>query len=786
MRSPRPNIRRAMLSLPAAISALLYAKAPLAQELEPVIGEVVVTATRRAEKLTDVPYNISAVTSEQLDRSGIDDLGRLSHAVAGLAYIDQGPRSAGNNNGLVLRGLNSNATRATDAAFRSVAPVSTYLGETPLFFNLKLFDLERVEVLRGPQGTLYGSGSLGGTVRFIPKLAQLETFEARAEAGMSDSAQSGELNHDAQGMINVPIGQNVALRVAGGYEHQGGFIDEKRLAELDQSGTPRITGPVLDPTTTLVRRTVRDSNEADIYFGRAELAVRLGERVNASLHYNYQRSEIANRQADNPRFPGNRSYEGSSGVLSPQDARTDVSGFDIEADLGFATLTSATSYYDTDSKATTSDAGVYQLFLADAYYFGYPRFVVPGRTVTTDRATVQELRLASQGESAIDWLVGAFYQDQRSSFSLVDAEDKGLTNYVAALDPFNAYYGVPTPSIAGFDLFTQSLRTRFRDRALFGELTWHVTPRWQITGGARAFWQKVESSQSFALPACEQLTFCGPPSSIADSRKESDQIFRANTSYQVNDHTKLYFTWAEGFRHGGANALPPPGTPQADPRAPLQYRSDRSTNWELGIKGTLPRVDLTYALAAFYIEWDDFQFDSFTSYGYQFVGNGATASSRGIEAELSGLLTDRLSYSLSYSYADAQLDQPFALVTRGNDGDPLPGVPKQTASAALEYAHPIGDSWELTYHVGGSYRDKAYSNFNPTGLSYFEMDSFALWDASITLAAAQRWEARLFADNLSNERGVTGGTTPDRFGDEAYFQVMRPRTIGLRVKVNFD
>ncbi len=577
------NARR-ILTVSAAVSALLHGRSVMAQQApEAVLEEITVTATRRSESVTDVPYNISVLTTRALERAGIDSLGSLSQSIAGLNYVDQGPRSSGNNNQFILRGLNADGTNGIDNAHFAVAPVSTYLGETPLFFNLKLFDLDRVEVLRGPQGTLYGSGSLGGTVRFIPTSPDFKQFSAQAQAGLSSTQHSGQLNHDFYAMFNIPLGTDIALRIAGGTEHLGGFINERNLAVLDTSGVPKITGPILDPATRLVRQALRDTNDSTITYARATLAARLGDDVKIKLHYDYQHSDVGDRQADNPLFPGNGPYDASTAILNPQSSRTEVIGLDVEADLGFATFSSSTSWYETQEHAVESDGGVYQLVLADAFYFGYPRFVVPGETQLREHAPVQEVRLSSKGTNTFDWLLGAYYQQQNRSYSLDDKTDPGLSAYVAALNPFQTYFGTPTPAIGNLDLFDQRFAEQFRDAATFGELTWHLTDRWQITGGARKFWQRDASTQSFALPVCEQLTFCGPLESISARNSFNRQIFRANTSYKLDKSNNLYFTWAQGFRHGGANALPPPGAPQSDPSAPYTFRPDRSTNWELGI-----------------------------------------------------------------------------------------------------------------------------------------------------------------------------------------------------------
>src|SRR5581483_11015818 len=410
---------------------------------------------------------------------------------------------------------------------------------------------------------------------------------------------------------------------------------------------------------------------------------------------------------------------------------------------------------------------------------------VPGRTVLREHAATQELRLASTGTHTFDWLVGSYFQQQNRRYSLVDAGDPGLADYVAALNPFEAYFGTPTPSISGLDLFDQSFSETFRDTAVFGEVTWHLTHRWQVTGGLRKFWQHDSSDQSFALPVCQQLTFCGPPETVADRDSVNSQIFRANTSLKIAERQTLYFTWSQGFRHGGANALPPPGTPQSDPRAPFAYRPDRSTNWELGVKGTLSHVPLRYSLATYYISWKDFQFDSFTSTGFSFVGNGSQASSRGAEAEIDGDIGARLSYSASYSYVNAEVDRNFSEVVTGYTGNAMPGVPANTASVALNYSQPLSNDLSLTYHVDGSYRDSAHSDFNSSAVDFFNVKAFTVWNASISLAREGRWDVRLYSDNLFSEKGRTGGSPPSQIGNEAFFFVMRPVTVGVHVTVDF-
>jgi outer membrane receptor protein involved in Fe transport len=240
-----PQSRRRQLgtvSLTAAVLTALYGSPAPADDN--ALQEITVTATRRAVSAQDLPISITAVTGAALEQSGIDDIAGLAHSMAGVNFTDKGPFGGVNGATLIIRGLNSEATGGQVAlATPIVPPVATYVDDTPLFVNLRLTDIDHVEILRGPQGTLYGSGSLGGTIRFVQNAPDPSGFDAKAEAGLSDTAHTHATNQDVKGMLNLPITDTLAVRLNASWTDEAGFINQPDLYVLDSSGVPVGTQP---------------------------------------------------------------------------------------------------------------------------------------------------------------------------------------------------------------------------------------------------------------------------------------------------------------------------------------------------------------------------------------------------------------------------------------------------------------------------------------------------------------------------------------------------------------
>ena len=834
---------------PLAAGILTATQAP-AQELE----EIVVTATRRAQTVLDIPYNISAFSEEDLNRARTATLSDLTRLVSGLFTIDQGPGVRGANNNFVLRGLNAQSgTNQQDFPHLSDPTVSTYLGETPVFFPLTIKDIERVEVLRGPQGTLYGASSAGGTIRFIPNRPDTGAFTVDASSDISFTDASDEVSYGFDAVVNVPLATDrAALRIAAGYEELGGFIDANGLVATEGGGgspgefpgrpVPRVaddlaSGFVLDPR--------KDTNDYDNWYARVSVLWQPNDNLEALLSYHHEESSQDDLQGVNqdfmgcicdnsvPQFPGSffenvagipggaypngaTMFPGNDGdyahnkvARSPYEDETDVVSAEINVNFGFATFTSASSYFDTKTDYLRVDNGFYEIVpdpdnINLAYLYGYyPRLMGLDRDVLSKDGFSQEVRLASDWDKRIDFVVGAYYQDTDFEWFL-DAEFPGFNEFDQEV---LGGYGF-NPQLPN-KVFAIDFDTTFENFAVFGEVTFRITEQWQVTGGMRAFWQDFEAELVQTVPFCgpycandgEDLlgtTAVGPIGSDFE-----DQLFKVNTSYDISDAMMVYFTWAEGFRRGGANPFPTGGFYASLPEF-LTYDPDEVTNYEAGIKGRLAD-NVTYSLAGYYIDWNNFQFDETTPAGQLGVFNGSEARSIGVELEANGRITEQLRFNLGYSYTDAEITEDFVirdLVAFGgvftntvedsiaaNDGDNLPNVPKHSFTGGLDFEQPVMNNWFLNWHVDTSFRSKSQSTFNRDvlyGRNYFEPDSFFIWNASVTLDAG-KWSASIYGRNLFSEEGITGGTPPGFSGNRsAYEYVTRPRTIGLALSYSYN
>ena len=799
------NLKRSALAVAVGVASTATSVPSFASGL---LEEVMVTATRRAESTMDVPYNISATTSDALEQQGITDFSKLARNVAGLTYIDSGPRESGNGSSLIIRGLNSGGDPSSDTASLASPTVSVYIGETPLFVNLHLKDIERVEVLRGPQGTLYGSGSLGGTIRHIPVKPDPNDFFAEVGTKISSTDESSGVNSDTYGIINMPITDNFAARLVAGYVENQGYIDANNLQRLDSNGQPVLQGDFFDPTAQTVNYSKKDSNGDEVKHARLSLLWDVNEDVQVLLTHQQQEDQADGRSAAGGEGFGGGEFAHANRYLEPLEREVELTALDIEWDLGFATLTSSTSTYENESHVTSDQSGLYLNagFWADYYQIG-PRDSVVGEYPQKTEAVAQELRLVSNLDGPVNWVAGAFYQKQ---------EQKNETNDISP--GWWAYMGFPeywTPgyfasreqlSAAGMvedQIYKQIQETEFTDKAVFGELSYEFSDEFQATVGVRAFEQEYESVGTIYLPQCG--VFCSndnvnPLGLTGGSVDKSfdDQIFKVNLSYDLDEETMAYLTWAEGFRHGGTNGIPTvdvaPDAPFAESADLAEYESDLATNWELGIKGTLADGELRYSVAAYFIEWEDIQIDATSPIGaFPVIVNGETAESKGVELEVTYALTEELTVIAGYAYTDAQLTDDFAVGgVIGFDGDRLPGVPDHAGSVAINYLQPINNALEISYNLNGSFLSDTQSALNETSDNYSETSGYALWDASIILQA-DKWSATLFVDNLANKQNYSyargafynNPAVNPQAGRDLYSFVNRPRRIGLGFKYQF-
>jgi len=840
-RAVRRALRGGRLGLHDGMKTLMLlgstaaASSALAQTTDQALDEVLVTATRRASAVIDIPYNISAVSDAQLTENHITQVSDLSRYVAGLSFVDTGPGNAGRNNTFTLRGITADSTTNNGGTpTATVSPVSVYVGETPLFLPLQIDDIDRVEVLRGPQGTLYGSGSLAGTIRFIPKAPDPAAFSGQFTGDVASlPGRSGDWDRGASGFLNLPLGDTAAVRISGGYQHWAGFIDLTNLVKFDPPSTA-INSPIGIPTAAdpnninsgFVLQPVRkDANDAAVWHVRTALLWKPTDAFSIGVSHYRQHDNVANPQqifpgfaggvtdtlpaATNPFSPnaaGPVNYptggtvfrpdtEYSLPVLAqqPSSRTTDLFSLELEADLGFASLSSSSSYYnDRQEPILDVSSGIAQAY--GSFYGFIPRLVDIDYTRNHLKGAVEELRLVSKGDNRLDYVVGGFYQNVKT--------DDWTTQYVPGQTYFDSISeGLSAnPQIGDINFITHNV-TSFNDRAIFGELTWHITSRWQATAGGRQFWQGFSVNTFSELPYCG--IFCGD-NSLGDTvvngaSSVNNHIFKLNSSFEFATRQMVYATFSEGFRRGGANGIPLSG-PFAASRSLLLYQPDETKNYEVGVKGRA--LGQTYSLAAYYIKWDNVQIDGASAAGgYGLVANGSRARSRGIEFELSGMPLPGLTYDVSYAYTDAQIDASFqvlddyfgtpAPIISTEKGDPLPNSPKNSVSVSLGYEQPLPayPGWGLLWHFGGSYRSAAQSSLTsliPGNPEPFTIAGFSVWNASVNVHSDRHYSAMLYMNNIFDSRAITGGVVGPREGPRGdYYFVGRPRTLGLQLTYSF-
>ena len=789
---PAGSIPSRLTAIASAVSLAIPCMAFAADDA--VMEEIIVTATRRAMTLQETPFNISAISGEELDQAGVVDFGDLLRRIPGVAYLDQGTRVGGNNPNIILRGINANSMIGSfDFPNVAVAPISVYVNDTPVYFPVRLDDLERVEVLRGPQGTLYGSGSMGGTLKILTRRPDPAGFTTDVRVGTHWTENSDEQSYNLSGTLNVPLSDALSLRLNAGYDRAGGFIDARGRYELDGNGAATVANQS-DPVNSLPNyRTEDDISDMETRSARVALRFQPNDGVDAVLTYHNQSDESDGRQIQNPFHGSGEDYVEYHPTPEPYERDAELATLEVDVDFGFATLTSATSYYDNESDQSIDYTDFWAVNVEPYYYSAFPRVVSPERSITDDEGFVQEIRLRSNGTGNLDWLVGGFYSDVNNAvYTTYEVPGSAAWNNLPRNpgDPPPYYFANNTDVNAIFDR-----EIDVTDKALFGEITYRPTDRWQLTGGARASWVDFEQDLVEFLPQCGY--YCSsdgvdPNGAVLSNVEEedSDVTFKLNTSYDLSDNLMLYATWIEGYRRGGGNVALLTHPFLADPPELLTFEPDSAQNWEVGIKGQLHNR-IQFTLAGYYVDWDEPQIDSYTPFGNPAVVNANGASTRGIEFEAFGTLSENLQFSFGYAYTDAELTDDFATPDGGvgRDGESLPGVPRHIATMTLDYTQSLSGTMfsEIRYHLNGFYRSGANADFEGS-IRFFEVDSFSLWDLSATLhPASGNWSVTAFVDNLFDEAGITGGIPATRNGPIGQFYfVTRPRSYGLRLTYHYE
>jgi outer membrane receptor protein involved in Fe transport len=813
---------------------------------ENALQEVVVTATRRAVSAQDLPISITAVTGAALEQAGIQDIAGLAHSMAGVNFTDKGPFGGVNGSTLIIRGLNSEATAGQLAlASPVVPPVATYVDETPLFVNLRLQDLDHVEILRGPQGTLYGSGSLGGTIRFVQNAPDPSGFDAKVETGLSKTAHTHSVNDDVSGMLNLPVTDTFAVRLNASYTDDAGFINQPNLYVLNSAGIPEAANPASPLTSAPLKYSQDGVNSYEYRTARVAALWKPNEDFHAQLSYYYQVASAGGfpyvatsslaytqpiRAANQPTGttppilpqlytsavpPGVDSLSSATNSLETTRDKVDLVALTLEYDLGFATITSASSFAHHNNETDDDLTALYTNFFFYQNFYGQnPRSFIQGKDQLDDKNWSQELRLASKTGGMFDWVAGAFFKRQQTyiqehefypgynDFYNACTAAGGTQPDNSGVNPSQCGFGEYGPETGTTELdgvplvkdqtYVGDFETSFKDLAVFGELTWHLTDAWSLTGGTRLFKQTLSQAQQTGL------LFDGPAfvanESLSDEWRRA--LWKINTSYQLDKNNLVYATWSQGFRRGGVNALPPSeavldpttGKNYVTPPALTRLQPDTADNYEIGVKGTLANR-VRYSAAIYDIQWHNIQEGvQLTPLVLPASLNIGEAFSRGLEMEIFASVTEHLSAQIDYTYDQTKLTSLNPLFVSPNVsvpppalGTPLPGTPKSSAAVSLDYGHMPFAGGEFLYAISAHYQSDVIPALSATVPT---VPGYTMLDTRLTYTHTH-WMGSVYVNNVTNNLGISAYSDPAIFGNRYQAVVSQPRTVGFTVGYSF-
>jgi iron complex outermembrane recepter protein len=786
MQSIKLALWAALLSLTCAAKFAAAAEATIAAaDTADTSGleEVTVTAERYKSTIQDTPISISALSGDQLTAAGLTRIQDIAHEIPGLSTRSAGP-------GLTeyeARGLASNGGAAPTVGF--------YLDEIPLsppavsqsgkvVIDPDLYDIERVEVLRGPQGTLYGSGSMGGTIKVITNQPKLGLFEGSVQGTASDTDGGGG-NYSGNLMLNVPLGEVFSARIVLSDLYRSGWINNITVTPFPIDLASKTQGDVLAAPVTSV---YKDANDERLSSGRLSLLFKpsddlsvIGTAFTQSLHMGGYDLIDGSPDTASPGRVYDAHYEAFPLREVVRDAIS-IFGLTVNANVGFADFTSASSYFGRTG-AQTQDA-------SESIYWsnqgGTPFVRVPYSERDPSRQLSQEFRLTSHDIGGLHWVAGAFYSNLHSVWNEIGQSPANITPAV----PDGAY-------------FISWNQYGVRQTALFADGSFKFTDQWKLAAGVR--WYDYKSHQDEY-----SWGYDGPnptPPEFSQITHAADKGFnpRVNLSYEPTQDLTAYATVSKGFRPGGANQILPPPTspPYCALAGALSFGPDSVWNYEIGEKAKLFDNWLTINSDIYYIKWNDIQQVYTLTCGYQFYNNAGNGRSFGPELEINAKLTNELTASFSGAYTDAKITHPNAeylifLTTQVTEPDgvthpckttagctaPIMNVAKDTASLSLTYVTNVMDDYKLSARIADVFVGSSYDVAYYFG---YKLPSYSLANARVGVAHGD-WSADLFVDNLANKVALmTANNTSFQFNipQVVRYATNQPRTVGVQLNYKF-
>jgi outer membrane receptor protein involved in Fe transport len=726
------------------------------------IEEVTVTANKlNATKVLDIPVSIQAISGDTLQNAGAAEIMDIAGDIPGLSIQDLGP----GDKKYVIRGINSTGASTTGVYYGEAVISGSNADDGGGFQpDIRLFDLDHVEVLRGPQGTLYGASSMSGTIRFIPKSPDLNKLEGYL-TGEGSETQHASGNYSVNGALNLPIVEGLlSLRMVGWKIYNSGYVNQIRVGTLG---------------------VLQGVNDDDVGGGRAILRYQPTENLTIEANYTTQTETSGGSSRYTP--AGVTAFNG--GPIAPVQGcdlcNTDVTqspwsdnikifGLTVTYDTGFGTVTGTTNQFNRRTGFNFDSTPI-------LVSFDVP---IPAETLEPRyrKLNSSEIRYASKLDLPVNFVVGGYreHESQDLAVQVITTNDLGLPT-----GPFSSSNSDDALSAGGNTFFGRTDSRTTTSYAIFGEATWQITPDWTAVAGLRYFTENLNGVQEQTHP------FGGfPPNSpnlvpLPDPKESFNKVtWKENVSYKVNDALLAYETVSTGFRSGGLNAVSQPFE-----AIPAAYAPDTLTNFEVGAKGRLLDNRVDYQVDAYFIRWDNIQVQETTAdAAFVYQGNAGRAHVKGVEFELTARPIEYLATTLSGSYQDAFLVSGASTFqysqnpTLGRTGDSIPNVPKFQFNFGLSYIRPIRGNWQGMLASDLTYRGAVNAYFASN-------QQFNLPLASYTLVGLRAgvingpWSVTAFARNLTNKRAEASAINSDQ--DPHALLTVRPRTIGVTITRKF-
>jgi len=714
------------------------------------LGEVVVTAAKKEQALIDVPIAIQVYDSKVLEDLGANDFEDYARYAPGVSFTKG--RSGQSN--VTIRGLTTGNVTNSQPQNRSL--VGIYLDDAPIqltAFNYDpdLFDIARVEVLKGPQGTLFGDSAMAGAIRYVSEKPNLTEVQSRVRVTGSNTEDGGD-NYAVRGMLNVPVSENVGLRGSFYYRDESGWLDNVRLNK-------------------------DDINWEEIYGGRLSALYEPTEAFSIQATFSMQRSNSGGLpEADilTGKFLQDREREEGY-----EDAL--LGNLTITADLGGGTFTSVTGYIDRDYDFYVASAMERFMYLVFGEHLENTRLYYPWKQTYV----TQEFRFNASVGERFEYTVGAFYANQQINYptygdSKAYGDGPGFDQYLVDQGIFGSVQEVQ--DVLGCEpnesVFCGSLNTEQKQIALFADATVHITPRLEAQFGLRAVdWEQFFNENYAGF-------FNGGPSHHHDTINEDTINPRFSVSYEISENAHTFLSAGKGFRFGGVNDPLPP-TCDAELAAlgiesPEQFDSDSLWSYELGAKTRLADNRIALNGSVFYTDWEDVQTTRFLTCGFRIIENAGKMISQGVEFDSTFLVTDAFEITVAASYTDATLDEPSPNLG-ADKGDAAPYVPTWKGSLFTTYNFPFGDTWNGFVNAGVVAQDESFTTFSPDAVGRQKIPGTTIVNLNFG-AEHDKWRWSIFADNLTDETVVYGATVNPAAGlapEQVLRTYGRPRTIGV-------